>query len=178
MTFIFAPIVEGHGDVAAVPKLICRIAPSGTFRVAPPVRRPKTALLQPSELARAVHIARANIRASGMVLIVLDADEDCAATLGPKLLANVPDLRPVTSFVALAVREFESWIVAGMSELEVDMPDKTGRMKDRLRAEFGRYKETVDQPRLTGQMDIDRAVSLSPSFRRLALAVRTAIPSS
>lgn len=169
MSFTIASIVEGHGDEPSLPVLLRRLVP--TARVARPVRFPKTKLLAAEGLTRAVAIARANIRKgeAGMILVVIDADEDCAAELGPGLLQRVKaSAYDVECFVALAVHEFESWIVGGHPELDVEDPESAGKPKDRIaQVNGGRYKETVDQPRFTAAIDPERLRARSPSFRRL-----------
>jgi hypothetical protein len=56
-----APIVEGHGDVLAVPLLIRRIAaeldPTAFVHVERPIRRPRYTLVRPGELEQAVEVA-------------------------------------------------------------------------------------------------------------------------
>lgn len=176
MSFTVAPIVEGHGDVEAVPCLIRLLRPD--LRVARPVRFPKTKLIIPDEFKRAVAIAIANIPdgQAGLVLVVLDADEDCPATLGPtlygQLCAEIGD-RQFQGFVAIAKREFESWIVGGDSTMEVDRPEEAGNAKGRLSAaNGGRYSETADQARLSNKIDANRLEQNSSSFARLAIRLR------
>lgn len=164
-----APVVEGNGDVLAVPRLLGAISPHlVTLR---PVRFPKTKLLVAGGLERAAKIARANVRFpdESLVLVLIDADEDCAATLGPELLRRVrTSVHDVECFVALAVREYESWIVGGLPELSVPNPEEAGKPKDRLREiNSGRYSETVDQQVFTSRIDVLGLASRSPSFRRL-----------
>jgi hypothetical protein len=179
VSFTVAPIVEGHGDVAAIPLLIRGLAPA--VQVARPVRFPKTRLVIATELARAVSIARANIRdaAAGLVLLVLDADEDCAAALGPELLKTMRAASGgVDCFVAIAVREFESWIVGGHPDIDVAEPEVAGKPKDRIaRVNDGLYKETADQPRFTSAIDPARLRARCRSFRRLVERLE-AIPGS
>lgn len=169
MTYTIAAIVEGHGEVAAVPLLLRRLNPA--VNVARPIRIPKSKLVVASELQRVVQIARSNIRnrSRGMILLILDADDDCAKEWGPKLRGwmreSVPD---VDCFVVLIVREFESWILGGRADFDVSQPDTVGRVEERLaEANGGRYQKTIDQPRFTSQIDIDLLARKSKSFGRL-----------
>lgn len=165
MSFVVAPIVEGHGDVQAVPLLIRRLHQGTT--VGKPVRFPKNKLIIPEHLKRAADIAASNITGRGAVLLVMDADEDCAAELGPQLEARLCRILPQhLCRVVLAVREFESWIVGGHSEFDVANPDDAGSLKARIRARFGIYKETVDQPRLIASSNLERLSTCSRSFCR------------
>jgi len=166
MSFVIAPIVEGHGDVSALPVLLRRLAPS--LHVKRPVRFPRAQLLQHVHLERAVRIASSNIMDHGGVLLVLDADQDCAARLGPDLEAQLRSLLPQRpSRVVVAVREFESWIVAGGPEYGVSDADAAGSPKRRIRDQHGVYSEAADQARLIAVADLDLLERNSRSFRRL-----------
>lgn len=73
------PIVEGHGEVAAVPILLRRLAlelTGAAVDVAPPIRVPRTQLLRADALVRYVGLAR---RRADSILILIDADDDCPA---------------------------------------------------------------------------------------------------
>ena len=172
MSYTIAPIVEGHGDVAAVPCLIRMLRPD--LRIATPVRFPKTKLVIPSELRRAVAIALANIPSGklGLVLVLIDADEDCPATMGPRLLRELQTEiggRAPHGFVALAKREYESWLVGGDPAMNEATPETAGDPKGRLKAaNGGRYSETADQARLSYNIDPARLEQSSPSFARFA----------
>ncbi len=170
MTFDVAPIVEGHGDVAALPVLLRRMGPS--LNIKRPVRFPKSRLLIDDHLRRAVEIAASNITARGAVLLVMDADESCAATLGPELEAKLNSIAPKhTSRVVLPVREFEAWIVGGDLSYEVGDPESCGDLKRRIRQHRGVYGESVDQPRLISSVDLTILEQRSRSFRRLRKVV-------
>ena len=119
VSFVVAPIVEGHGDVAAVPVLLRRLCPE--IPVARPVRFPRSRLIEEPQLVRAARIAAANITERGAVLLVIDADEDCAAEIGPKLQATLTRAIPqLLCRVGIVVREFEAWIVGGDASLAED----------------------------------------------------------
>lgn len=171
MSFTVAPIVEGHGDVAALPLLLRRMAPS--LDVKRPVRCPKTRLLIPEHLRRAATIAAANILGRGAILLVFDANGDCAAELGPKLEAHLREMVPNRPCrAALAVREFEAWIVGGDAAYGAGDADTAGDLKGRIRRRHGVYSETADQPRLVARSDLALLEERSRSFRRLAKVVR------
>lgn len=177
MTFTIAPIVEGHGDVAALPVLLRRIQPS--LLVARPVRFPRSRLLIDEHLDRAVRIAASNIREKGAVLLVVDSDDDCAAIRGPEFEERMRRVLPQTMVRAvLAVREFEAWIVGGDAQYGVEAPDTAGDLKGRIRDRHGVYSEAADQPRLTSRIDIERLEKCSRSFRKLSKVVREFIDSA
>ena len=121
---LIVPIVEGHGEVAAVPALLHRLhvetGNRGQLRVNPPIRVKASAFLRPghADFARYLALARAKSGRRGLVLLLFDCDDGCPAEQGPALLdrarASCPD---VPLLVALAYREFETWFVAAARSL-------------------------------------------------------------
>ncbi|MBI3300799.1 MAG: DUF4276 family protein [Deltaproteobacteria bacterium] len=140
--------------------------------IPPPIRTPKTKLLRPGELERAVELAARRVGSRGAVFVVLDSDDDCPAQRGPELLKRAILTRsdlPLT--VVLAKREFEAWFLAaakslrGQRGLSKDLepppdPEAVYNTKGWLshRMESGRaYRETLDQPALAACFDLDMA---------------------
>ena len=85
MTVQIGCIVEGYGDVKAVPILIQRIAESlypelliDTLR---PIRIPKNKVVKAGELERTVELAARKMGGHGAIIIILDSDDDCPAQL-------------------------------------------------------------------------------------------------
>jgi hypothetical protein len=182
MSFALACIVEGDGDVEAVPiairRIIQEIAPGLALKIHHPIRVPRTKLVKPEELERSVELAARRTGRSGAILIVLDSDDDCPATLGPELLSRARRARPdLPISVVLAKREFEAWFLAsakslrGLRGLASDLepppdPEAIRGTKEWLtaRMESGRsYVETLDQSALTASMDL-RQARTAPSF--------------
>ena len=171
MGFTLAPIVEGHGDVIALPILLRRMNPA--LIVKRPVRFPKTKLLIPEHLQRAAIIAASNIQPPGAVLLVMDSDEECAATRAAEMVRLLGESLPGhLCKVALAVREFEAWIVGGDDYYAVPDADVAGNLKGRIRQRYGVYSETADQPRLIARADLSRLEQSSRSFRHLKSVVK------
>jgi len=115
-------IVEGHGECESVPILIRRIAnrfdPGLDVQLPHPIRIPKSKLLRPGELEKAVRLAAARSKADGGILVILDSDDDCPATLAPDLLARMRAKRgDLPSAIVLANKEFESWFLASAQSL-------------------------------------------------------------
>lgn len=166
--YVLATIVEGHGEVDALPVLIRRMHPD--LIVPRPVRIKRQRIARDEDMKRAALIAEANIKSgggSGGVLLVLDADGDCAAKAGPALSELLGrHLSHRASRVVLAVREFEQWLVAGDPGAD-QSPDETRGGKGWLSQQYGRYSPTADQPRLAASMDLVRAERDSRSFRKL-----------
>ena len=104
-------IVEGHGEVAAVPLLIRRIAkslyPNLGINIPHPIRVSRDKVIKPGELERAVELAARNIKGQGARFVLIDSDDDWPAQLGPALLHRALQVRsnlPIA--VVLAKREF------------------------------------------------------------------------
>ena len=169
-------IVEGHGEVAAVPILIRRIAgslyPELEIDIPHPIRVSRDKVIKPGELERAVKLAAQNIRGQGAIFILIDSDDDCPARTGPALLRRASEVRsdlPIA--VVLAKHEFEAWFLAaaeslqGQRGLRNDLlppinPEGIRGAKGwlRQRLESGEtYRETLDQPALTARFDLDQA---------------------
>jgi hypothetical protein len=170
-----ACIVEGHGEVEAVPVLIRRIAAAvdPTLRVItpPPLRVPKNKLLKPGELERSVDLAARKTSGTGSVLILLDSDDDCPAHLGPEVLRRATQARrDLPIGVVIAKREFEAWFLAaapslrGQRGLPADLqppadPEAIRGAKEWLSRQMAnRYSETLDQPALTARFDLTQAL--------------------
>jgi hypothetical protein len=98
-----APVVEGHGEVSALPVLLRRIARElGVYehelKVCHPNRIPRSTLATPAGIANAVEQAAVRVSGDGGVLVLFDADDDCPQDLVSKLLGPACDARnPKTS---------------------------------------------------------------------------------
>ena len=183
-------IVEGQGEVSAVPILIRRIAavvaPSVVLTVPMPIRVKRERLLRENELERYVHLAARQAGSDGRILILLDADDDCPPQLASDILRRAKSARsdrPIET--VLAQREYEAWFlaaadsVAGHRELSDDMvapadPESVRDAKGWLTLHMppGRsYRETRDQAALTVTVDLDQARRRSRSFDKIWRAV-------
>lgn len=175
-------IVEGHGDSKALPVLVRRVAaevtPGAWVDVPRPIRVPKNRLVKAGQLEREVERAAGNVADRGGILLLIDADDDCPASLGPELLHRARQTRGDKLIaVVLAKREFEAWFLAGAPSLRgrrglrADLeapsdPEAIGGAKEWLRArqEVGNYAPAVDQPALTDALDLSLARQASASF--------------
>jgi hypothetical protein len=170
VSYVIAPIVEGYGDVDAVPVLLRRMAPE--LHIARPVRQGRGKLISKDGLRHAAAIAASNIREAGAILVLFDADRDCAAELAAQASGWLAeDFGHLMSRIALAVRGFEAWIVGGDVFYGEDDPDNAGDVKGRIEARYGTYKKTVDQPRYIAAANFDRLQNHSRSFRHLRKVV-------
>jgi hypothetical protein len=186
-----APIVEGHGEVQAVPMLIRRIAaavePVLTAAIELPIRVPANRLRKPDELERTVELAARKLGGVGGILILIDCDWDngCPKWDGPALLQRAQSARPdMLVSLVLAYREYEAWFIAaaesirgrrGLAEtLEVVAdPEGIRGAKEWLSSRMPRnrpYAETTDQPALTQWFDMQtarRANSFDKCYREI-----------
>jgi hypothetical protein len=181
--------VEGHGDDASVRILLQRIwsevLKSGHAQVLKAIRWPKSKLVQPYELLRAVDLAALKVRTiespdPRLILILLDADKDAPCLLGPELLETARRAHADLDIACVVANvEYETWFVASapslneyieieQSEMPVD-PEGSRLGKGWVQAHFKgiKYSETIDQPRMTAAMDLTRCLKLSPSFAKL-----------
>jgi hypothetical protein len=183
-------IVEGHADVHAVPVLVRRLAESlrPTLRVdiPPPLRLAKSnAVRKPGELERSVDLAARKAGHDGAVLILMDSADDCPADLAPELLRRAQAARSDAIIdVVLVKREYEAWFLAaaaslrGKRGLRNDLeppadPEATRGAKEWLGRNMQagrRYTGTLDQPALSGLIDLE-AARRAPSFEKLRRAV-------
>lgn len=189
MTRTVVCIVEGDGEVRAVPLLLRRIAEAaGVFDlvVPVPIRVHKDQFLRrQEEFSRKLLLAAAKAQ-GGAVLVILDADDDCPVALAADIASRAHEVIPhVNLRVVIARREFEAWLLgaveslAGKRGLPVDIeappvPDDVRNAKGWLseRMVGGRYHEVSDQPAFSAQFDIELAQGRSRSFRRLIKVLR------
>ena len=184
MTFL--AIVEGHGEVSAVPALLrciaAEVSPNLVLKTPPPIRVPRNRLVRQGELERAVALASRKAGMGGCVLVLLDADGDCPAELAPQLLARAVAACPGRDIRAvLAKAEYEAWFLAAAGSLagrrgldetltSPDNPEAVRDAKGWLSARMPpgrRYRETLDQAAFTATFDMAAARQHSPSFDKL-----------
>ncbi len=88
MTVSIACIVEGHGEIRALPILIRSIMAAYDVTVevkTETIRVTKSLLLRPGELERAAELAARRTGRKSGILVLIDGDEDCPATLALSL---------------------------------------------------------------------------------------------
>lgn len=183
---VIASIVEGDGEVAAVPVLLRRLgdwlSPEVPLTLAPPIRvRRDRFLNRDAEFRRHLSLAAAKSGDAGWVLVLLDADDDCPAALGPEVLARARAVVPHRSVsVVLPKREYEGWFLAAASSLDGKRGFSCGEVQnfdpERLRnakgwlserISGGKYRELTDQAAFSALMDLQQAFDGCRSFRKL-----------
>ena len=178
-------IVEGDGDVYAMPILIRRIAHAAALDadVPRPIRVKRDRFLnKANELERYVELTARQSGSSGRILIVLDAEDDCPRDLTTEILRRATATQSDRHIqVVLAKREYEAWFLAAANsladhrELRTDMaapdvPESVRDAKGWLTSHMPRgraYKETRDQPPLTDRFDLHRAPRVAPLFDKM-----------
>ena len=176
MTAHIGCIVEGHGEVEAVPILIRRVAesfyPELLIDMLRPIRVSRNQIVKAGELERAVELAARKISGQGALFILLDSDEDCPALLGPELLCRALEARsdlPIA--IVLAKYEFEAWFLAAAESLRgqkglknnlqsPNNPEGIRGAKEWLSQRMDgnkRYSPRLDQPGLTARFDLNQA---------------------
>ncbi len=187
-----APIVEGHGEIEAVPALLHRIAqaavPGCKLQVNPPLRVKAGSFLNDKEyFHKQIVLAAAKARQDhGLVLILLDCEDACPGELGPSLLKRAREVCDDVSYlVVLAYREYESWFLAAAQSLrglrglptDLEPPDSEG-----IRDAKGWLSKRMAEPydALTHQLEFSRKFSfeqalVNRSFNRFYERLKTAL---
>ena len=180
-------IVEGDGEVAALPVLLRRLGewrtPGIYLDVAVPIRVHRDRFLnKDDEFKRFLLLAAGKCGEDGWILIMLDADDACPAEMGRDILDRARTCVPHRQIsVVLANREYEAWFIAAAESLsghrgfqcnlaesivDAETPrDAKGWLKERMSG--GTYGEVTDQPAFSARLDLQQAHDRSRSFRKL-----------
>ena len=170
-------IVEGKGEAQAVPillrRLVAEIAPTlYTIDFPRPLLVPRDTMIKPGGLEPYVDIAAEKGDGPCAILILLDADDACPATLGPQLLKRAQAARSDRLIsVVVANREYEAWFLAAAESLRglrdlpstLEPPNNPETIRDakgwlQKQMPYNRkYNEPVDQPELTRHFNLEAA---------------------
>ena len=208
MTLYLVPIVEGETEKLCIAPLLHRIwrdllaapirlqvLPALTVDRGCMVSTTRTDLTDKVDEAcvKLIPMIRTDPINAGLLLILLDADHDCPATLGPSLLHRAKTHRSdVPIACVLAKRMFENWIVAGASTLAgvkglpdplSPPPDCEGRsgskwLGEQLRHQKSNraYKKTVDAKVFIQRMNLQECRDNAPSFDKLCRDLAARLP--
>jgi hypothetical protein len=181
------PIVEGDGEVVALPVLLRRliaVANAYSVGISRPIRRSRTQLAREDGVREAVRLARLEPDCAA-ILIVFDGDDDCPKDLAPRVQAwSRSEATPLPCYVVMANREYEAWFLATIESLRgtrgirhdaVSHPDPESRRGaakelERRMTPNRSYSKTADQPALTAAFDMAEAHRRCRSFRRMVRA--------
>jgi hypothetical protein len=178
------PIVEGQGEEKAFPILLrrllselgCYVSVSGS-----PFRSRRTQIVREADFKTAVQIASLKPGVSA-ILVLFDADDDCASTHVPNMLAWAREAVPqVPCGVVMARREYEAWFLAAIESLRgqhgishdavyQNSPEQVRDAKGAVGGFMPRnasYAPTADQPSLSARFDLGAAYRRASSFRKL-----------
>lgn len=186
MPFRIVPVVEGDGEVAAVPilfrRLIAELNLAIPMDVARPIRQPRGSLLKKGGIEQAVSFAAIEMGQLGAIFILLDSDGDCPAQLGPTLMGRARGARPDRQVsLVLAHQEFEAWFLASATSLKGQRalgediedhpaPESVRGCKAWLETWMpvtSKYSPTADQPALAATFNMSLARRNAPSFDKL-----------
>ncbi len=163
------PVVEGHGEVEAIPVLLRKLVSEQGVAIAPAFRLPRTKMTDCQEFRNAIAFAALKAGHAGGVLVVFDADDDPACRIGPTLLGIAKAAaRDCPVGLVAAEREFEAWLLAsalslrGHRRVRADaqppanpeaIRDAKGYLSSNILLPDKPYAPTVDQAALTSRLD-------------------------
>jgi hypothetical protein len=178
-------IVEGDGEVAALPVLLRRVSgwltPQVAINVARPIRVRRDQFLNREDIfSKQLLLASKLCLSPGWIMILLDADDDCPQDLAADIYARAKLILPEREIsVVLANHEYEAWFVAAAISLDGKrgfvVPPKIPEAevlrgpKQWISKQIpqGAYHEVVDQPALSAAIDLTLTHENSRSFRKL-----------
>ena len=191
MSRVIVPIVEGYAEVESVPVLLRRILEQEaaySLQIAKSFRVKRNRIVREGELERAVQQSVRSRPHAGGILVLLDADDDCPAQLGPRLLKRCRNVTQLPVAVVLAMREFEGWFLGAKESLRgirgirsdataPQNPESIRGAKERLTKNMQgqRYMGVDDQPALAERMDLELAKDRCPSFEKFLRGVNCLI---
>jgi len=209
MTLYIVPIVEGQTEQGCVERLLHRIwqellCRPERLQVVEPFRSHRDELVHLNGVVLTDTVRKAFVKlkakvkkdaeAQLLVLILLDAEGDCPATLARHLLdigrKALPADIPVSC--VLAKRMLENWIVAGASTLAGvnNLPDSLparDQFEDRSGAAWleaqlrskskaRKYKKTADAETFVRMMALQECRDNAPSFDKLCRELEARLP--
>jgi hypothetical protein len=189
-----ACLVEGDGEVEALPVLLRRVLREIDPLILPviprPFRHPSGSIQRMGGLERAIN-AIAALYPGHAIIVLIDRDDACPLELGPQLASRAKQARPDLSIsVVLARREYESWFVAAAESLSgrrnlapdlvapenpEDIRDAKGWLSRHICGPGRRYSPTQDQAALSDWLDLELARTRSRSFRKFCKEVASIV---
>lgn len=190
-------MVEGHGEMSAMPvlvrRIVDRICPGFGLDLPQPFRLKRGLMKKDADLSSAVEVMARKVGPGEPILIVLDADAELGCKLAPEIHAIASKARNDRSIgVVVAVREYETWLIAGLGPLAgtlgvsadlpaVDDAEALPNPKVWLKRHMEEYSPTVDQAKLSKAIDLSlarRAYSFDKLERELIRLLELTRPDS
>jgi hypothetical protein len=181
---LLVPMVEGQSEQRSIGVLLRRIlhhqVTGHDIQIARPFRVKRNRVVREGELERSVLQAERSRVGARAIVILLDADSDCPATLGNQLRQRALTQTTLPVSVVLPKVETEAWILAGIEsvrgvcgiEHDAEAPDDPEAIRDAkgalsaLMVGSRGYVATDDQPAFFSQLDLKLAAARSPSFAK------------
>jgi hypothetical protein len=189
---IIQPIVEGPGDINAMPVLLRRICYElecglGAI-IATPMKVPRSKMVQKECLKHYMRIANSQPECK-LILLFMDEDDDCAKELCEKLRPWIDEESlSAKCEIIIIPREFECWFITaleslrgmrgiGQEAISHTNPEEVRNPKIILTKYMkgtAAYHESADQAALTEALDLKMVRQKSKSFRRLIAKIENA----
>jgi len=184
---VIQPLVEGYGEVVALPVLFRRLQAAAQLyglQIVRPLRRKRSELTTEGPVRRSVRLALGTPDCAG-IIILFDSDEDPACILGPDVQRWAQAEAGLIPCQAVAVtREYEAWFISaveslrkvrGISPVAIShpTPETVRNAKGVLQACMtpgSYYSPTVDQAALTARVDLAEVHRRCRSFRKMVKA--------
>jgi Domain of unknown function (DUF4276) len=181
---VLVPIIEGQSEERSIGVLLRRmLGELGIYdiAIARPFRVKRNRVVRLGELERALQQAIRSRSGASAVLILLDADDDCPAMLGPQLLKRGVCSAALPVRVVLPKAEIEAWILAAIESVrgyrgirdDATPPADPESVRDAKRALSDRmvgtrgYVATDDLAALLNALDLSLVAERAPSFAKL-----------
>jgi Domain of unknown function (DUF4276) len=182
-------VVEGQGEVSALPILIRRMLACANVvdyvDIPTPIRTRRDRFLRVEEEYRKV-LGLAAAKAGGNpILVLLDADDDCPVDISGRIRRIVQTTIEHSSVgIVIADREFESWFLASAPTLSgnrtlsenLHVPEHSetirnckGWLSERMASK--KYSEVLDQPAFANRICPSMASQHSRSFKKFSKEV-------
>jgi hypothetical protein len=183
---VIQPLVEGHGEVDAIPVLLRRlqqVTERYGFKINRPFRRKRSELTTEASVRHSVGLAL--VPDCVGIIIVFDSDDDPACTIGPNVQGWAQAAAGTIPCQVVAItREYEAWFISAVESLRGisgissaatshPAPETVRDAKRALEASMlpgSFYSPTVDQATLTARLDLAVVHRRCRSFRKMAKA--------
>lgn len=187
---LLVPIVEGQSEERAIGVLLRRLLTdigATHVDVARPFRVKRNRVVREGELERSIAQAIRSRPGATNVLVLLDADRDCAAELAPKLVVRARAATDIPVHVVFPNGEIEAWVLAATESVrgvrgirqDAEPPpspesvrDAKGALTARMEGSRG-YVATDDLSAFFAALDVTLATERSPSAAKLLRDLRS-----